>query len=172
MTNSLFTAHIDRDQGMSHKISPEHLLDATDTIIWNAAQTSLNAEPQLNVLHSVSKMLPTFVQRWLWNYNFQTRLILYTHARGRVRTHARTPETVLYTVNMNVQLPLKCKFLDRVSARLIIEAQKTPFISPRKLHVRFTLHKQLRSNKELAPYSSLRLRSSFHTYNHVQGKVR
>lgn len=48
---------------MSHKISPEHLLDATDTIIWNAAQTSLNAEPQLNVLHSVSKMLPTFVQR-------------------------------------------------------------------------------------------------------------
>ena len=44
---------------MSYKTSPEHLLDATDTFIWNATQTSLNnAEPQLNVLHSVSQMLP------------------------------------------------------------------------------------------------------------------
>jgi len=49
---------------MPYKNSPEHLLGATDTIIWNAAQTSLNnAEPQLKVLHSVSQMLPTFVQR-------------------------------------------------------------------------------------------------------------
>jgi hypothetical protein len=39
---------------MHYKISPEHLLDATDTTIWNAEQTSLNnVEPQLKVLHSV-----------------------------------------------------------------------------------------------------------------------
>jgi hypothetical protein len=88
---SLFTAHIDRDHDMHYNISPKHLLDATDTIIWNAAQTSLNnAEPQLKVLHRVSQMLPIFVKRWLWNDNFHTRLNLNTHTHTRTHAHAHT----------------------------------------------------------------------------------
>ena len=104
---------------MPYRVPPEHLLDATDTIIWNAAQTSLNnAEPQLKVLHSVSQMLPTSVQRWLWNDNFHTRQIF-------ARTHTHTQHTHTHT-HTQQYFPL-ATWTTAASITQILESCISPF---------------------------------------------